>query len=256
LYCNIRPIHTYKALLNNSPLKNKVIHDADFLIYRELINGIYFGYKGRTKNGINAYDICNYSVNDITRVGNLAIQAAILRKNKLTLVDKSNVLETSKLWRETITKMSDDYPELQLNCLFVDNAAMQIISNPRSFDVLLTENMFGDILSDEASVITGSIGLLPSASIGYKNALFEPIHGAYPQAVGKNIANPLACILSMGMMLCFWGLQNEFILIKRIIEKLIINKHGTIDIFPKTTNIGTNQIGDLIAKQILTYNDI
>ena len=199
LYANIRPVEAYDFLLDKSPLKNERISGANMVIYRELIGGIYFGAKG-TKGDI-AFDYCEYDVFSIDRMLRLAFEAAMQRRKKLTVVDKANVLETSRLWRKRANIIKADYPEVAVDFLFVDNAAMQLILNPKQFDVVVTENMFGDILSDEASVIAGSIGLLPSSSIGVHSALFEPIHGSFPQAKGKNTANPVASILSVAMML-------------------------------------------------------
>ncbi|MBL7756335.1 MAG: 3-isopropylmalate dehydrogenase, partial [Chitinophagaceae bacterium] len=201
LFANIRPVTTYPALQHLSPLKAKNLEGVDFIIYRELTGGIYFGKKELSADGTQASDDCVYSTDEITRIAQLAFQAARKRRKKLTLVDKANVLETSRLWRKVVKEIATDYPDVELDFLFVDNAAMQIILNPRQFDVVLTENMFGDIISDEASVISGSLGLLPSASVGSGAALFEPIHGSYPQAAGKDIANPRGSTLSAAMLL-------------------------------------------------------
>ncbi|MDX1720484.1 MAG: 3-isopropylmalate dehydrogenase, partial [Salegentibacter mishustinae] len=184
LFANIRPVKAYDKLIEQSPLKADRIAGADMVIYRELTGGIYFGDKFTAEDGQSATDVCTYSVEEISRMAHLAFKAAQQRSKKLTLVDKANVLETSRLWRKTVTKIGEEYPDVALDFLFVDNAAMQMILNPTQFDVILTENMFGDILSDEASVIGGSIGLLASASVGKENAMFEPIHGSYPQATG------------------------------------------------------------------------
>lgn len=250
LYANIRPLHTYKSLLHKSNLKEKVIANTNFVIYRELTGGIYFGEKGTSENQTKAFDKCCYTVEEIDRIAHLAFKAAAARNKKLTLVDKANVLETSRLWRKRITEMAKQYPKVALNFLFVDNAAMQLILNPSQFDVILTENMFGDILSDEASVISGSIGLLASASIGEKTALFEPIHGSYPQAKGKNIANPLASILSAAMLLEHFELVEEAEEIREAVEKSIDLSISTPDLNEinhfSTTNVG-NFISDYIT---------
>ena len=201
LYANIRPVAYYPALEQFSPLKPERIEGADFVVVRELTGGIYFGEKGRNEDGSVAYDNCTYSIEEIERIAKVGFEAAQKRRKKLTLVDKANVLETSRLWRDTVTNMAKDYPDVELDFLFVDNAAMQMILAPTQFDVILTENMFGDIISDEGSVIGGSIGLLPSASVGAKVGLYEPIHGSFPQGAGKNIANPMATILSAAMLL-------------------------------------------------------
>ena len=194
LFANIRPVSTYPSLHHLSPLKTKNIEGVDFVIYRELTGGIYFGKKETNAEGNYAVDECCYSTPEIERIAHLAFQAAQKRRKKLTLVDKANVLETSRLWRKVVKEIATQYSDVELNFLFVDNAAMQIILNPKQFDVILTENMFGDIISDEASVISGSLGLLPSASVGNRTSLFEPIHGSYPQAAGKDIANPIGSI--------------------------------------------------------------
>ena len=199
LYANLRPVKSYKELLSLSPLKKNIIENVDMLIVRELTGGLYFGEK-KSSNTFSS-DLCTYTVDEIERVTSIAIDFAKKRRNKITLVDKANVLETSRLWRKTVQEISLKHPEVELDYMFVDNAAMQIILNPKQFDVILTENLFGDIISDEASVIGGSIGILSSASIGESMGLFEPIHGSFPQATNKNIANPVAAILSASMML-------------------------------------------------------
>jgi len=219
---------------------------VDFVVYRELTGGIYFGDKGRNENGTRAYDHCNYSVPEILRISNMAFKAALVRRKRLTLVDKANVLETSRLWRETVKALSKDYPDVRLDYMFVDAAAMRIILNPGYFDVILTENMFGDILTDEASVITGSIGLLPSASIGEETALFEPIHGSYPEGAGKNIANPFASVLSMGMMLGYLGLKKAEQTVKNAVETALMKGVATPDINP-ATKMTTSDVGDWLV---------
>ena len=186
LFANLRPVKSYKEILSLSPIKQEIIDGVDMLIIRELTGGLYFGDK-KTNNNIST-DICTYSVSEIERVTNVAIEYAKKRRNKITLIDKANVLETSRLWRKTVQDISVKHPEIELDYMFVDNAAMQIILNPKQFDVILTENLFGDIISDEASVIGGSIGILSSASLGKKMGLFEPIHGSFPQATGKNLS--------------------------------------------------------------------
>lgn len=253
LFANIRPIHTYPVLNNISPLKEERLKDVDFVVYRELTGGIYFGNKGRSTDGKTAYDHCNYSVSEIERIGRMAFKAALSRKKKLTLVDKANVLETSRLWRETIQVLSKEYTDVNLDYMFVDAASMRIILNPGYFDVILTENMFGDILTDEASVITGSIGLLPSASIGEDTALFEPIHGSYPEGAGKNIANPFAAILSMGMMLDYLGMKNEGKKVKNAVSAALKDGIATPDIYPDK-NISTTDVGDWLVDYFIRFN--
>jgi len=248
LYANIRPVSAYDSLIHMSPLKADRITGVDFVVYRELTGGIYFGKKGRTENG--AYDHCTYENYEIDRITHLAFKAAQNRNKKLMLIDKANVLETSRLWRERVTKIGAEYPEVTQEAMFVDNAAMQMIQNPKQFDVVLTENMFGDIISDEASVISGSMGLLPSASIGDKTAMFEPIHGSYPQATGQNIANPVATILSAAMLLDHLGLINEAIDVRQAVKSSLINGMVTEDL-SKHSGYGTDRVGDFIANYIL-----
>ncbi len=248
LYANIRPVSAYEGLLHMSPLKEEQIKGVDIVVYRELTGGIYFGEKGRTADG--AYDHCAYSNKEIDRIGKLAFEAAQHRKKNLTLVDKANVLETSRLWRERVQEMSKTFPDVKVEMMFVDNAAMQMIQNPKQFDVILTENMFGDILSDEASVIGGSMGLLPSASIGAHSAMFEPIHGSFPQAAGQNIANPMATILSAAMMLDHLEMIDEALDIRHAVKVAIHNGMVTSDL-SKGRSFGTDRVGDFIANQIL-----
>ncbi len=246
LFTNIRPVKAYKKLLSQSPLREERIAGADMVIYRELTGGIYFGDKSVSEDGRSATDTCTYSVEEIERIAHLAFKAAMERNKKLTLVDKANVLETSRLWRKTVTALGKDYPEVDLDFLFVDNAAMQMILNPKQFDVILTENMFGDILSDEASVIGGSIGLLASASVGEKSALFEPIHGSYPQATGKGIANPIASILSVAMLLEHFGLEEEARVVRDAVEISLNMEVSTPDI-SKNNAYTTQKVGDFLA---------
>jgi 3-isopropylmalate dehydrogenase len=253
LYSNIRPVKSYSNLVHSSPLKKEIIAGVDFVVFRELTGGIYFGDKGREKDG-KAFDVCSYSEEEILRITRLAFEAAKERKKKVTLVDKANVLETSRLWRETVQKYAKEFPDVKLELMFVDNAAMKIIQNPRDFDVILTENMFGDIISDEASVITGSLGMLPSASIGDKAALYEPIHGSYPQAAGKNIANPFASILSAAMMLeLSFHLPVESAFIQRAVNDAINMGIVTEDL-NTSKNYSTTAVGDKICD--LVYHEV
>ncbi len=254
LYANIRPIDTYKALQHMSPLKAKQLENVDFVIFRELTGGIYFGKKELQADGTVAVDECTYSVEEIERIAHLAFQYAQKRRKKLTLVDKANVLETSRLWRKVVQQLSVNYADVAVDYMFVDNAAMQIILNPAQFDVVLTENMFGDIISDEASVLSGSLGLLPSASVGNTVALFEPIHGSYPQAAGKDIANPLGSILSAAMLLDHFGLQQEAVAVRKAVEWTLLNGFVSKDIDP-VNNYSTTAIGDLIADHIERNTD-
>lgn len=220
LFANIRPVTTFPSLLHKSPLKAELVEGADFMCIRELTGGLYFGRpQGRSEDGSVAYDTCVYSKEEVMRILDLAYTYAMKRRKKLTVVDKANVLATSRLWREVAQVVAAKYPQVETEYMFVDNAAMQMIQNPKRFDVIVTENMFGDILTDEGSVITGSMGLLASASVGEHTSVFEPIHGSYPQAAGKNIANPLATVLSAAMMFEYaFGLKDEGALIREAVE--------------------------------------
>lgn len=250
LYANIRPISVFPSLVDRSPLKRVVVEGVDFVVVRELTGGIYFGKKGRSKDKKRAYDTCRYSKDEIIRIAKIAFNLAERRKRRITVVDKANVLETSRLWRETVQRLAVKYPKITVEFLFVDNAAQQIIKNPKQFDVILTDNMFGDILTDEASVIAGSIGMLPSASIGNKIALFEPIHGSYPKAAGKNIANPIGSILSAAMMLDYsFGLKKESQIIYKAVEKTLKQGFGTKDIVEKNPLL-TSELGSVIISTI------
>ncbi|MDX9882910.1 MAG: 3-isopropylmalate dehydrogenase [Prolixibacteraceae bacterium] len=252
LYANIRPVETFESLLHKSPLRRELVEGANFVAIRELTGGIYFGEKGRKDNGNTAFDTCTYTRAEVERILKLGYEFALKRNKKLTVVDKANVLESSRLWREVAQEMAPTYPEVTTEYMFVDNAAMQIIQWPKNFDVMVTENMFGDILTDEASVITGSLGLLPSASIGIHTSVFEPIHGSYPQAAGKNIANPVATILSAAMMFEYaFGLMNEGKLIRDAVAASMAQGIVTIDIAEgksHTTSEVGNWIADWIAK--------
>ncbi|ASW73679.1 3-isopropylmalate dehydrogenase [Chryseobacterium piperi] len=249
LFANIRPLKTYPSLIEKSPLKQEIIEGTDIQIFRELVSGIYFGEKFTEENEAYAYDVCRYSREDIIPIVHMAFQEAQKRRKKVTLIDKANVLDTSRLWRKICREIAQEYPEVELDFMFVDNAAMQLILNPKQFDVIVTENMFGDIISDEASVIGGSIGLLPSASIGESNALFEPIHGSYPQAKGKGIANPVASILSVAMMLDHLKLEQAANKLRESVEHAIENKYVTIDLNSKQP-YSTAEVGDFIADYI------
>ncbi len=246
LFTNIRPIIAYDDLLNKSSLKKRQIKDTNILIYRELTSGIYFGNKTLSDDGNIATDTCSYTREEIKRIAHLAFKAAQSRKRKLTLVDKANVLESSRLWRRVVQELSVQYPDVKLNFMYIDNAAMELIIKPKQFDVILTENMFGDILSEEASVIVGSIGLLASASIGTKHAMFEPIHGSYTKATNKGIANPIASILSAAMLLDHFGLDDEAALIREAVDKSLKLHITTPDLNSKYDNISTTKVGDFI----------
>jgi 3-isopropylmalate dehydrogenase len=251
LYANIRPVTTFKSLIHKSPLRTELVDGVDFMVVRELTGGIYFGEpRGRSENGEIAYDTCRYTKDEVLRVSRLAFEYAQKRNKKLTAVDKANILATSRLWRETIQEMQAGYPDVEVEYMFVDNAAMQIIQWPKRFDVIVTENMFGDILTDEASVITGSLGLLPSASIGIHTSVFEPIHGSYPQAAGKNIANPVGTILSAAMMLEYaFGMNAEASCIREAVSESMAKGIVTIDI-AEGKSFSTSETGDWIADYV------
>ncbi|CAE7275516.1 leuC [Symbiodinium microadriaticum] len=252
LYANIRPLTTFKSLIHKSPLRQDLVEGADFVCIRELTGGIYFGRpQGRSEDGDTAYDTCVYTREEIERILKLAFEFAGKRRKKLTVVDKANVLASSRLWREVAQKMAPEYPDIEVEYMFVDNAAMQIIQWPKNFDVMVTENMFGDILTDEASVISGSLGLLPSASVGIHTSVFEPIHGSYPQAAGKNIANPCATILSAAMMFEYaFNLSDEAIAINQAVEASIDEGFVTEDL-AKNGEIShsTSGVGDWIGDE-------
>ncbi|HDR50021.1 MAG TPA: 3-isopropylmalate dehydrogenase [Mariniphaga anaerophila] len=250
LYANIRPVETFESLLHKSPLRRELVEGADFVCIRELTGGIYFGEKGRKDNGNTAFDTNSYTREEIERILKLAYEFAGKRRKKLTVVDKANVLESSRLWREVAQEIAPKYPDIQTEYMFVDNAAMQIIQWPKNFDVMVTENMFGDILTDEASVITGSLGLLPSASIGIHTSVFEPIHGSYPQAAGKDIANPIATILSAAMMFEYaFSLIDEGKIIRDAVAASLAEGFVTEDI-AEGQAYKTSEVGDWIAHWI------
>lgn len=252
LYANLRPVETFESLLHKSPLRQDLVKGANFMCIRELTGGIYFGEKGRSEDGNTAFDNCVYTREEIERILKLGFEYAMKRKKKLTIVDKANVLETSRLWRQIGQEMEPSYPEVTTEYMFVDNAAMRIIQWPTSFDVMVTENMFGDILTDEASVITGSLGLLPSASIGLHTSVFEPIHGSYPQAAGKNIANPIATVLSAAMMFEYaFELMDEGAIIRKAVAASLEAGVVTEDIADNGKSYKTSEVGDWIANYIL-----
>ena len=251
LYANLRPVETFASLVDKSPLKKDLVDGADFLCIRELTGGMYFGEKGRKDNGDTAYDTCIYSRAEVERILQLAFEYAGRRRKHLTVVDKANVLESSRLWRQIAREMEPRYPDIQVDYMFVDNAAMQLIRCPKFFDVLVTENTFGDILTDEASCISGSMGLLASASVGTHTSLFEPIHGSYPQAAGKNIANPVAAILSAAMMFEYaFGLMEEGKAIRSAVAASLEQGFVTEDLAAGAAAHSTSEVGDWIANQI------
>ncbi|HHT24726.1 MAG TPA: 3-isopropylmalate dehydrogenase [Clostridiaceae bacterium] len=233
VYANLRPCRIYPGLIDNSPLKPEYLQNVDFVIVRELVGGIYFGRRDTfVENGLRtAFDEERYDEAEIKRIAIYAFETAMGRSKKLTLVDKANVLDSSKLWREVVREIAADYPEVELEFLYVDNAAMQLIRQPSNFDVILTNNIFGDILSDEASQIAGSIGLLPSASLGADVGLYEPIHGSAPDIAGQNIANPLATILSLAMLLRYsFSMHNEADQIEQAVKQVLADGYRTKDL--------------------------
>lgn len=256
LYCNLRPALLYKPLKEASPLKDSIIGDGiDICVVRELTGGIYFGERGREviDEVISAYDTERYNINEIKRIVKIGFETAMKRNKKLTSVDKANILESSRLWRSVVEEMSKEYPEVEVNHLYIDNASMQLVRDPKQFDVIVTSNMFGDILSDEASMITGSIGMLPSASLGEGTlGMYEPIHGSAPDIAGKGIANPLATILSTAMMLRYsFNLEQEARDIEDAVIKVLEEGYRTGDIKSKgTTLVGTKEMGQLVVEKI------
>ncbi|MBI3955004.1 3-isopropylmalate dehydrogenase [Candidatus Gottesmanbacteria bacterium] len=252
LFANLRPIFVFDSLIDSSPLKKEVIKNTDFIVIRELTGGIYFGEpRGRSAGGTKAFDTCVYTKEEIVRVAKIAYAIAEKQQKKITVVDKANVLETSRLWRETLQQLSKKYPRVETQFLYVDNAAMQIIKRPADFDVILTENMFGDILTDEASVLVGSLGMLPSASIGSGVSLYEPVHGSFPKAAGKNIANPIAAILSVEMMLKYsFHLSKEWVSIWNAVTDTLDEGWRTRDIATDLTEkrkiLGTREMSEII----------
>lgn len=250
LFANVRPTFTFPSLLDKSPLKQERIEGTDLVFLRELTGGIYFGKKGREDEGNTAYDHCVYTKEEVERLARKGFELAMTRSKKLCCVDKANVLETSRLWRETVQGLEADYPEVEVSYEFVDAVAMRLVQWPNSYDVLITENLFGDILTDEASVISGSMGLMPSASLGSDIGLFEPIHGSYPQAAGKNIANPMATILSAAMMFENFGLQEEGKTIREAVNKALSEGIVTEDLAGDNKAYGTSEVGDWLAANI------
>lgn len=256
LYANLRPGILFDALRQACPLKSEIVGDGfDICVVRELTGGIYFGEKGlkETPMGIAAYDIEMYSEMEVKRIANIGFDMAMKRSKKLTSVDKANVLESSRLWRRVVNEVAKNYPEVELNHMYIDNASMQVIRDPRQFDVILTSNLFGDILSDEISMLTGSIGMLPSASLGEDNrGLYEPIHGSAPDITGQDKANPIASILSVAMMLNYsFGLKEEASCIENAVNRALNIGYRTIDIAEKgRIAIGTREMTKIIKKFI------
>lgn len=251
LFANIRPAKVYKSMLDSSSLKKEVLEGTDFVVLRELTGGIYFG-KPRGMDDSKGWNTMIYNDYEVERIARKAFEMASKRKQVVTSVDKANVLEVSQFWREIVTKVHQDYPSVKLNHMYVDNAAMQIVRNPKQFDIILTSNLFGDILSDIAGMITGSLGMLPSASLGTKHALYEPVHGSAPDIAGKGLANPIAAISSAAMMLDLsFGMTKASEIIELAIEKALNTGIRTIDIAGSSEQAAsTNQITELILDNI------
>jgi len=256
LFANIRPAYLYKELSDACPLKKEIIGDGfDMVIMRELTGGLYFGerYTKEVEGVMTAVDTLTYNENEIRRIAVKAFDIAMKRRKKVTSVDKANVLDSSRLWRNVVEEVAKDYPEVALTHMLVDNCAMQLVMNPGQFDVILTENMFGDILSDEASMITGSIGMLSSASMNEsKFGMYEPSHGSAPDIAGKNIANPIATVLSAAMMLRYsFDLDTEAAAVEAAVEQVLKEGYRTADIYSETCKkVSTAEMGDLIAERI------
>lgn len=254
LFCNLRPAILYPQLSTACPLKEEIIAGGlDIMVVRELTGGIYFGDRGLSADNQSAYDTMAYTVPEVERIARKAFEIARKRSGRLTSVDKANILETSRLWRKTVERCAEAYPDVQVSHLYVDNAAMQLVRAPRQFDVIVTENMFGDILSDEASMITGSIGMLPSASLREDSfGMYEPIHGSAPDIAGKDLANPLATILSVSMMLRYtFNLEEEARMVDTAVSSVLDAGWRTGDIFSAGyRKVGTRQMGDLVAEAV------
>ena len=250
LFANVRPVATFDCLLHKSPLKEELLRGADFVVIRELTGGMYFGEKYQDND--KAYDTDIYTRPEIERILKVAFEMAMQRRKHLTVVDKANVLASSRLWRQVAKEMEPQYPEVTTDYMFIDNASMRVLTEPRFFDVVVTENTFGDILTDETSCITGSMGLQPSSSLGEHTPLFEPVHGSWPQAAGQNLANPLAQILSAAMLLEHFGLEQEGALIREAVN-------ASLDAYVRTPEIqveggdhyGTREVGAWIVSYIV-----
>ena len=249
LYANIRPVQTFKCLVHKSPLKAELVDGADFICIRELTGGMYFGEK--YQDDFKAYDTNYYTRPEIERILKVGFEYALQRKRHLTVVDKANILASSRLWRQIAKEMEPQYPDVKVDYMFVDNAAMRMIAEPKFFDVMVTENTFGDILTDEGSCISGSMGLLPSASMGESTPVFEPVHGSWPQAAGKNLANPLAQILSVAMMLDYLNLKEEGALVRKAVDASLDANVRTPEIQIEGGKFyGTKEVGQWIVDWI------
>ena len=249
LFANVRPVATFDCLLHKSPLKDELVRGADFIVLRELTGGMYFGEKHQDDN--MAYDTDIYTRPEIERIVRLGFDMAMKRKKHLTVVDKANVLASSRLWRQIAQEIEKEYPEVTTDYMFIDNASMRVLTEPRYFDVIVTENTFGDILTDETSCITGSMGLQPSSSLGEHTPLFEPVHGSWPQAAGKNLANPLAQILSAAMLLEHFGLEKEGALVREAVDASLAANVRTPEIQVEGgAHYGTKEVGAWIVNYI------
>jgi 3-isopropylmalate dehydrogenase len=252
LFANIRPVATFDCLLHKSPLKEELLRGADFVVIRELTGGMYFGEKHQDND--MAFDTNIYTRPEIERILKVAFEMAMQRHKHLTVVDKANVLASSRLWRQVAKEMEPQYPEVTTDYMFIDNASMRVLTEPRFFDVIVTENTFGDILTDETSCITGSMGLQPSSSLGEHTPLFEPVHGSWPQAAGQNLANPLAQILSAAMLLEHFGLEREGALIREAVNASLDANVRTPEIQVKGgQKYGTKEVGQWIVDYIAAY---
>ncbi|WP_031516757.1 3-isopropylmalate dehydrogenase [Desulfofalx alkaliphila] len=254
LYANLRPVRVFPQLADASTLKNEVVSNLDIMVVRELTGGLYFGEKKKEAidEGFRVVDTLVYTTPEIKRVAKLAFELAQKRRGKVTSVDKANVLESSRHWREVVAGLAPEYPQVELEHMYVDNCAMQLVRAPKQFDVMVTENMFGDILTDLAAQLTGSIGMLPSASVGGRVALYEPIHGSAPDLAGKNLANPLATILSAAMMLRItFNMEEEARAVEEAVAKVLAKGYRTGDIMqPGMKQVGTEEMGDLVINEL------
>jgi 3-isopropylmalate dehydrogenase len=250
LFANVRPTFTFPSLIDKSPLKRERIEGTDLIILRELTGGVYFGERGRQDGGETAFDTMTYQRFEIQRLAKKGFEMAMKRSKKLCCVDKANVLESSRLWRETVQAMEKDYPEVEVSYEFVDAVAMRLVQWPKAYDVMITANLFGDILTDEASVISGSMGLMPSSSVGSDVSLYEPIHGSYPQAAGKDIANPLATVLSAAMLFEDMNLNEEAQTIRDVVNKSLAVGIVTEDLAEDNKAYKTSEVGDWLAANI------
>ena len=255
-FANLRPVKMFPQLVSRSPIKEEIVKGLDFVILRELVSGVYFG----TPRGIEklpngeerGFNTMAYTTSEITRIAKMAFEMARKRRKKVTSVDKANVLDVSQLWRKVVIEVAKGYPDIELNHRYVDDCAMQLIRDPKQFDVIVTSNLFGDILSDESAMLTGSIGMLPSASVGDKVAMYEPVHGSAPDIAGKDMGNPLATILSVAMMLEYSFHQSQAArTVERAVEQVLQDGYRTADIYTEgTTKVGCTKMGDLVVEKL------